>query len=146
MQQLGKEKIHILYGTIILFIYIAISYLLISENLHNAFLITGLRTTGSFCILFLALLIIKYIADFFGKIGFIEYIATNAIVVLALHTYVILVISAIILFLGYPSNFFDGKYLLKFFIATFTVSIMVIPIYIINRYFPFILGKTKRLA
>jgi len=143
MQQLGKQKIQLLYGTILLFIYISIVYLLSSEAVHHAFLITGLRMMGSFCIIFPFLLIIKYLADSWGEIVVAKYISTNAIVVLALHTYVIIIITAIIALLGYPSTFFEGKYWLKFFIAVFNVLVMVIPIYLINQYFPFILGKTK---
>ena len=143
MQMLGKEKIQILYGIITFFIFIAIVYLLSSGNVNNEFLKTGLRMTGSFCILFPVLLIIKYIADFGREIVFMKYIAMNAIVVLALHSYVILSISAIMALLGYPSSFFEGKYLLKFFIAVFSVSIMVIPVYLISNHFPFILGKSK---
>ena len=144
MQNLGKGKIQLLYGAIALFIFTAIVYLLTSGTVTSIFLITGLKIAGSFCILFPVLLVIKYIADFCGEFVFPKYIAMNAIVVLALHTYVILSISAIIALLGYPSTFFDGKYLLKFLIAAFTVTVMVIPIYLINRYFPFMLGKTKK--
>lgn len=141
MQQLGKRKIQILYGIITLLIYIAIVYILTTGSVTNDFLKTGLRTTGSFCILFPVLLIIKYITDFLGEITFTKYIAMNAIVVLALHSYIIMTISAIISLSGYPSTFFDGKYFLKFLIAIFAVSVMIIPVYIINKYFPFILGK-----
>ena len=144
MQYLGKGKIQILYGIISLFVYIAIVYLLTSETIHNEFLLTGLRTMGSFFILFPIFLIIKYIADFCGEISLTKYISMNAIIVLALHAYVILTLLAIISFLGYSPSFFDGKYLLKFFIAIFTILIMVVPIYLINKYFPFILGKTNK--
>jgi len=143
MRQLGKEKIQLLYGFISILIYIAIVYLLTNDIIHPVFLVIALQIIESFCILFPALLIIKYIADFCGEIAFIRYIATNAIIVLALHTYVILTIFAIVSLLGYPVTFFEGKYLLKFFISAFTVFIMVVPIYIINRYFPFILGRVK---
>jgi len=145
MQYLGKGKIQILYGIISLFIYVVIVYLLSNETVHNEFLLTGLKTIGSFCILFPLFLIIKYIADLWGELFLTKYIAMNAIVVLALHTYVILTLFAIISFLGYPSSFFEGKYLLKFFIAIFTVLVMVIPIYLINKFFPFILGKAKNV-
>ena len=141
MQQLGNEKVQILYGIICIFLYVAIVYLLTNGTIDNDFLKIGLRTAGSFCIIFPILLIIKYIADFCGNITLIKYIATNAIVVLALHVYVILTLSAITLLLGYPSTFFDEKYFLKFFIALFTVLVMVIPAYIINRYFSFVLGR-----
>ena len=144
MQKLGKDKIQIFYGIITLFIYIAIVYILSYESVNNVFLKTGLRMTGSFCILFPVLLIIKYIADFGREIAFMKYIAMNAIVVLALHSYVILSISAFVALLAYPSTFFEGKYLLKFFIAVFTVSIMIIPAYLINNYFPYMLGKSKK--
>ena len=144
MQQSGKSKKQILYGIISLFIYIAIVYLLSSGTIHNEILTTGLRIAGSFCILFPVLLIIKYISDFIGEIAFTKYISMNAIVVLALHTYVILTISLMLSIFGYPSTFFEGKYLLKFLIAAFTVSVMIIPVYIINNYFPFILGKSKK--
>ena len=141
MQQLGKEKIQLLYGVITLFIYITIVYLLTTGTIHNVYLIAGLKTTGRFCILFPVFLIIKYIADFYGRIAFTEYIAINAIVVLALQAYVIITICSIASLLGYPPTFFEGKYLLKLFVAILTISVMPIPIYIINRYFPFILGK-----
>ena len=144
MQNLGKGKIQLLYGIIVLFVFISIVYLLTSGTVNTVFLRTGLKTVGSFCILFPVLLIIKYLTDFCGEVRFTKYIAMNAIVVLALHAYVILAIHAFVSLLGYPSTFFDGRYLLKFLIAVFTVTVMVIPIYLINRYFPFMLGKTKK--
>ena len=143
MQHLGREKIQLLYGLFFVFIYVSIIYLLTNDTIHNVYLIAGLKTIGSFCILFPVFLIIKYIADFYGKIAFTKYIASHAIVVLALHIYVILTILAIASLLGYTETFFDGKYWLKFFIAVFTVLVMTIPIYFINRYFPFMLGKGK---
>jgi len=143
MQQLGKQKMQLLYGAILLLVYIAIVYLLANKMINSAFLITGLKMTGGFCVIFPFLLIIKYLADSCGEIVFAKYISTNAIVVLALHTYVILTIAAIVSLSGYPSTFFEGKYWLKFLIAAFTVLVMVIPVYLINKYFPFILGKTK---
>jgi fucose 4-O-acetylase-like acetyltransferase len=141
MQGLGKRKIQGLYGVVAVSVYAAIVYLVAHGTIHHAFLSTGLKMTGSFCILFPVFLMIKYVADFCGRIAFTEYIATNAIVVLALHTYVIIAIADGVSLLGYSSSFFEGKYLLKFLISLFTVGVMVAPISIIHRYFPFILGK-----
>jgi hypothetical protein len=40
-------------------------------------------------------------------------------------------------------DFFDERYGLKFGIAIGVTVLMWIPVYVINRYFPFIVGKRK---
>jgi len=111
---------------------------------ENNYLDILLRLVGSFCILYPVIFIFKAITGFFVKSHFVEYISTNAIVVLACHTYPVRIIWIFIeKVLHKGPDFFDGQYLLKFLMATIILSAMIIPIFLINKYIPFMVGKGK---
>ena len=77
-----------------------------------------------------------------GKLPFVEFIGKNTIVILAMQNYVIGIIN-IVLFRFGGESFFDGKYVLNLIISFLVILLISIPIVIINRYFPFIIGRGK---
>ncbi|MEG1838856.1 MAG: acyltransferase family protein [Bacteroidaceae bacterium] len=128
-----------------LIIVLGLSYFIIIYYLtytDNNFLKTLLFIISGISILPVYILFCKSIANIFKRKYIIQYIGKNTIIILALQNYVIGVIKIICYKFG-GNNFFEGKYLLNILISLFVIAIIYIPIIIINRYFPFIIGRGK---
>jgi hypothetical protein len=123
------------------YIFSLILFIIIILNINkiNKYYAVPLRVIASYSVLFPALMLGKLLSDWWGKIRFVEYVALNAIVTLALHTYFIRLMEIVM----HNPDFFDNKYWLKLAMAVAIVGLVIIPMYIINRYFPFVLGKGK---
>ncbi|GHU69146.1 acyltransferase [Bacteroidia bacterium] len=134
--RLIDQKKSLIYSFFSLIVFLCIVFMLKSSLIR--YLDYLLRLTGSFCILFPVFVVAKYLSNLFGKIRAIEYIALNAIIVLALHTYMIHIIT---LFIS-DKNLLEENFV-KFLMAVTIVVCMMVPIYLINKYVPFIIGKRK---
>lgn len=132
-----KKKILYLIGLIVFF-----SIVFMIQDINNDYVRAFLRIIGSFCILFPLLFGVKYLSEFLGKIRSIEYIATNSIIVLALHTYLI----HLFLVINTKLMLFEMNYSIKLLMALVVVALLIIPIYLINKYTPFIVGKKYPLT
>ena len=74
----------------------------------------------------------------------IKYLASNTVIILACHTYVIRLVDILIInVLGFDSGVYDGNLIFKISLTIFVMLSMYIPIIIINRYLPFIIGKGR---
>jgi len=134
------KKNHYVIGIICLLIHVVIVFFLM--NNMNPFVERTLKIVGSFTIIFTVIIIIKIMADITGKQKFIEYISSNGVIVLAFHTYAILIFCSIMIhILHFQENYFEGNYYLKLVLAIISMLSMPIPIYIINKFLPFLIGK-----
>ncbi|MDR1331881.1 MAG: acyltransferase family protein [Tannerella sp.] len=89
-------------------------------------------------------ILIKAITDRRGLHPAIKYMAMNTIIILACHTYGIRLLTLLVTrFMHVGDDFFDGLYGLKPVIAVAVMILMIAPVYVINRYFPFIVGRGK---
>jgi fucose 4-O-acetylase-like acetyltransferase len=87
---------------------------------------------------------LKAITDHWQLPSVVQYMAKNTIIILACHTYAIRLFTlAILRTMQADGTFFDGRYDIKLAIATGVMFVMWIPVYLIDRYFPFILGRGK---
>lgn len=137
-----EKRNHFFTGTVSLAIHIVLCYFFIQQPtpLQKTFI----ELFGSFSILLTVFIFMKWISDFFGKKYFIENMASNAIVILAFHTYGIIIVQKLIMWsFNVPIDFFEGKYILKLIIAGIVMAGMIIPIWFINKYTPFVLGKKR---
>lgn len=111
-----------------------------SNTYQNYFLFLGIALIG---ILFTCLLS-NLLADTIGRNAFVEYFAKNTIVILAFHSVAGTLIKGISHFVfKQPVELFQNVLFINvlFSIATFICLIPVI--HVLNRYFPFMLGRTK---
>jgi fucose 4-O-acetylase-like acetyltransferase len=139
-----EKKNRFLIALLFLIIHFVCNFQLLEQQ--NEYVKIPFNLLCSFCAIIPFFVLIKIAADRFGVHRTIKYIGTNTIIVLAFHTFVI---RLIVIFsdhvLHLADTFWDDKYILKFAIAIFATISMLIPIYIINRYFPFIIGRKRLL-
>jgi fucose 4-O-acetylase-like acetyltransferase len=135
-----KSRFYI--GFISLGIHFICNFLLL-ENL-NEYLAAPLHLCCGLSLIVPFLVLIKAITDRRRVHKSIKYMAANTIIILACHTYVIRLFSILITRIMHTNDdFFNGQYGLKLAMAVGVTILMWIPVYIINRYFPFIIGKKK---
>lgn len=140
--ELMNRKSKAFVSLIVFSISVGITFLL--ADIDQNYIKTAVNSLCRFGIIIPFLIFIKYFSDRYNVRSLIKYISKNTIIVLACHTYAIKIfILFFTWFLAYGEDFFDDKYLLKTVMAIIVMLLMLIPIYIINRYFPFILGKSK---
>lgn len=130
------------------------AFVSLSINLLLSFLLTHqqndfgqalIELFGSFTILLPVLILMKWTANFVGRSLFVEKMSRNAIIILAFHTYSIIIIQKLILlYSNEPVVFFEGKYILKLIIASGSMLSMILPVWFINKYTPFVLGAKIR--
>lgn len=134
------QKVNLFIVLLSLFIHVFCSYLLINNpsDLPKIFI----ELIGSFSVLLMAFVLMKKMSDLCGSKYFIANMANNAIIILAFHTYSIIFLQRLIMWLfNQPIDFFEGEYVLKLVIAVVAMISMTIPIWFINKYTPFVLGR-----
>lgn len=99
-----------------------------------------LRILGSFSIIFPYCVLLKSLTALIKERKIISMISSNGVIVLACH---LSAISIILHAFGLTPENMAGNYLMKYVIATIVLLSMLIPIFFINRYVPFMLGKGK---
>ncbi|WP_080903868.1 acyltransferase family protein [Parabacteroides sp. Marseille-P3160] len=140
--QFMEKGNHLFIGLVSLGVHLLLSYVFIGQPTHLQAVLVELF--GSFLILLPVFILVKWISDFFGKVNIIEYMANNTIVILAFHTYSIAIIMRVIMWhYNVSADFFEGKYLLKLIVGAIAMASMIIPIWFINKYTPFVLGKKR---
>ena len=131
-----------LSGSILLIICLLSGWLL--TGVSNEYLKTAIKLLHSFSLFLPFALLIKSGTGRFGIHSLIKYIVPNTIIILACHTYVIRLADIFITqVFGQSSDIYDGNFLYKLGMTLFIMISMIVPIYIINRYFPFIIGKGR---
>lgn len=109
-------------------------------NSENEWIGCTLHTVNGLLILPAYILLCKTISIHKTAYRFVEFIGRNTIIILAIQNYIIGIIK-IICTRFYGENIFDDNYLLHISIVLFVILISAIPILIINKYFPFIVGR-----
>ena len=135
---LEKRSMYIMVLPMLL-VYVSAVFLLIclDEAFHYP-----VKIIGSFCIILPVLFGFQYLSNILGEIRIMKYISLNAIVVLALHTYFIkffMIVQSHIPFVN--SLYLSAGIFSDFVLVCAIMALMPIPIYLINRYCPFILGR-----
>lgn len=138
LSKVGKN--HYKSAVILIIIYLLITFYLV--RIENIWLKAFLITLSGIIILPGYIIFCKMLSGILGKLPFVEFIGKNTIVILAMQNYVIGIIK-IVLFRFGGESFFDGKYVLNLIISFLVILLISIPIVIINRYFPFIIGRGK---
>jgi len=141
IHQLMESSYRYLIALCCIIVHIILVYYWV--DMKNHYLSHLIRITGGFLILFPFCVLSKLIADIFGKTNFVEMMTKNGVVILACHLYAITVLLAVF---RLEEVSMAGNYLMKFILAVITVLSMLIPINLINRYVPFILGRPKSAA
>ena len=127
----------------ILLITSILIYVLLT-NISNEYLKMFLNLIFQFSLILPFLVLMKMITDKFGIHYLIKYIAANTIIILACHAYIIRLADIFITrILGFGADFYDGNILFKLGLTIFIMALMFVPIYVINKYFPFIVGKGR---
>lgn len=120
-------------------VHIGAMYCIFHAHL-NYFTGNLLRIVASLSIIFPYCVLLQLVSSAIGGRRIIDLISSNGVVVLACHLYAI---SLIIRLAGLTPQGMEGNYLLKYAIAAVVLVLMLVPILLINRYAPFILGKGK---
>ena len=103
---------------------------------HSLFVICGLL------VIYPIAVFSDILSNKLGDIRWVKYITANAIVVLALENYVIGTLKILFFdIIGVNETSFTGMYCINIAFSFIVLALITIPIYIINRYFPFIIGK-----
>jgi hypothetical protein len=104
---------------------------------------TVFRLAGSFAVIVPFFVIVKLISE--KKMPeIVRYIGANTVIVLACHTYGISLLMIVSRNIGIVNLFLtEFPYISKTLICITVMITMVVPIYVINRYIPFIIGKKK---
>jgi fucose 4-O-acetylase-like acetyltransferase len=135
-----EMKSRFLIGFILLIIHFICNLLLLGHP--NEFLSLPISFLCSFSVILPLFILIKVITDKWKIHSLIQYMAANTIIILACHTSVIRLIE-ILASRIIGDHFFDGQYALKAGIALIVMISMLAPVYIINRYFPFVVGRGR---
>lgn len=139
---LEQKKKHVLISLISFGLHLVFCFLFIqpTSTLQHIFL----ELLGSFSILLPVLIVINWLSGYWGKSYWVTNMASNAIIILAFHTYSIMIIQRLVMWgLDESMAFFEAKYTLKFIIASIAMATMIIPIWFINKYTPFVIGKKQ---
>ena len=126
-----------------LFLLLSILLYLIYMKSENPCFVTLLRTTIGIFILPAYIIFCSIVSKLFKRNKFIEYIGKNAIVILALQTYIIKIIELCI-FKSAGTDFFEQKYYLNIAMTITVIILSYYPILFINKYIPFIIGRNKK--
>ena len=123
---------------------ISILFFIAMKNITNEYLNIPFYLIFNFSLILLVVTVIKTMTDKFGIHPLIKYMVPNTIIILACHTYIIRLADIFITrILNLSPNFYDGNLMFKISLTIFTMVLMLVPIYVINRYFPFIVGKGR---
>lgn len=139
--ELMNKPVRFPVAIICLIIHAVILYLTVNTSFSD---LTGniLRILASFSVIFPYCVLLKALTLIVKERKIISLISSNGVVVLACHIYAI---SIVLHLFGLTPENMEGNYFLKYGIATIVMLSMSIPIFLINRYFPFMLGKGKLL-
>ncbi len=133
-----KKHLFIALNSLVIHIVFCFLFITPASNMQRI----AIELIGSFSILLPVLIFINWLSSYWGKQFWITYMASNAIVILAFHTYSIIFIQKLILWIFNDTIiFFEGKYTLKLIIAIVVMASMIIPIWFINKYTPFVLAR-----
>jgi fucose 4-O-acetylase-like acetyltransferase len=133
-----KSRFYI--GFISLIIHFICNFQLLEKP--NEYLAVPLHLLCSLSLIVPLFILIKAFTDHRRIPKIIKYMAANTIILLACHTYGISLFCILITRVMHTNDdFFDGQYGLKLTLAIGVTILMWVPVYIINRYFPFIIGK-----
>lgn len=139
---LARSKIQLFLGLISLMIHVVFCFFFINPTSNLQHILIEL--IGGFSILLPVLIFVNWLSGYLGKNDWITKMASNAIIILAFHTYSIIFIQRLILWVSDESLvFFEGKYTLKLIIAVVAMASMIVPIWFINEYTPFVLDKQR---
>jgi fucose 4-O-acetylase-like acetyltransferase len=131
-----------IYALMALFIYVMSVFL--QANISDDFLRTAVTIVQDFSFFLPVLVLMQMLTNKFGLHSSIKFMVTNAVIVLACHPYIIRLSDIFVVkVLNETAAFYEGNLLFKIGLTVFIMLIMPVPIYIINRYFPFIVGKGK---
>ncbi|WP_312323435.1 acyltransferase family protein [Soonwooa sp.] len=133
--------------------YIAILLSIIISILISFYIFTSpssiitytLELVNSFLFIFLIMTFINWLMKANGKVKWIKYMSQNAIIILALHTYSNMFLFKIADYLGIEPLSNAQQILYNLVISLSTLLLMYIPIYLINRFAPFILGRSFKI-
>lgn len=114
-------------------VYVLLVYILIEFDLLIWSYI--LKTFASLLVIYPILLLMRYLSDLLGEQVFVKKIASNAIIILAFHTYSIIVLDKIFVFLSFPDILGAGMYY-KLIIAVLTMGTMIVPVWFLTKYTP----------
>lgn len=94
-----------------------------------------------FFLFFFILKMVRVVSLNLHESKFVWLITRNAVVVLAMHTYCVMFLHLVFTKVGLTGIMENFTFLYKLILSVISIVIMVIPIKLINRYIPFVLGK-----
>ncbi|MDR1526141.1 MAG: acyltransferase family protein [Dysgonamonadaceae bacterium] len=139
--RLMEDKRRFAIGAVLLVLYIACN--LVCSGAENETVQSALRLAGSFAVIVPFFILIKLMSE--KKLpGIIKYIGANTVIVLACHTYGITLLTLVGHNIHVINTFVaEFPYLSKFLTSVIVMLAMLPPIYFINRYLPFVIGRER---
>jgi fucose 4-O-acetylase-like acetyltransferase len=128
-------------GLVMLLLHIACYF--IYSCVENETVKSALRLAGSFAVIVPFFILIKLVSEKeLPKV--IRYTGANTVIVLAFHTYGITLLMFVFHNISIINTFItEFPYLSKFLISVIVMFAMLAPIYFVNKYLPFIIGREK---
>jgi fucose 4-O-acetylase-like acetyltransferase len=133
-----KIKARFLIGFALIALHIACNFLL--QQSCPVYIKIPLDLLCSFSAIIPLFILIKLITDNWGIPRLIKYIGANTVILLAFHTYGIRVCA---LFMSHFMPSVPESYASKTIITLFVLISMLPLVFIINKYFPFVIGRGK---
>jgi fucose 4-O-acetylase-like acetyltransferase len=141
IMELMDNRRRFVIGLVMLLLHVACNFSYSGaecETAKHAF-----RLAGSFTVIVPFFILIKLIGER-ELPRIVRYISANTVTVLACHTYGITLLTVVCRNINAVNAFVaEFPYLAKFLISVAVMIAMLAPIYIINRYLPFIIGRNK---
>lgn len=142
---LFRKKVPLLV-TALLIVFVSYKYFL-SINGHvnlndNVYVTYWYFWPCAFSGIFVTLILSRILEHYFGRIRVVEFISRNTMVILIFQFIALSLIKAFTLFiLKIPLSIFDNKVMINVFISVIVVIILAPVIYIVENYFPFLVGR-----
>lgn len=87
-----------------------------------------------------------YLFSRFGRVGWVEYVAKNTIIISGFHALTFALIKAVMVYLlCVPLAVLEGKVGLNVLFSVISVMLCLPVIFVVNKYFPFIVGRKRQV-
>ncbi len=90
---------------------------------------------------FLGIVLIVSLSDLLSKSAMLAYFGKNSLIILGTHTLILMIFPGVLVKLGVDMSIDTTKTIISFVVC---IALLPIVIYILNEYFYFLLGKSKK--
>lgn len=145
----GKVHYRQYYSYILMPLGILALWLSVANNIHVTFLIERFGNywyflLGGFGGIALTVSVCNILASVFGDLAWVRYIGKNTIVICGLHLVMFTLLKGVMVYIiNVPLTILDGSVLPCLVFGALSMAGCIPVIYVLNRYFPYLLGRKQ---